>query len=389
MKLRCLITLLLLVVVISCNRDEAILPPEDPNPPPDNSECAYYYMAPDGDDTYLATKERPAKTFERVEAILKTRRPDSTVIVRIYADRGDYVDYNTLWEYYNPDYLTIFQPYPDSLYAPFVASNVNPPDALLFRFEADDGMFTNIRIERFLVRNYVRGVFAFVGDREDKYSGWNGNNVVKDCLFRDIGNEKLPGYKMAYSVIGVVNSRANKFMSCEFVNIANANRGVFPQELEEFPSLLAEIESMPEATTEVLPIIGFYFAHHSTNNLVIGCTSHGVKGDMIRLRDASHDNVIEENYFRKTGWTAVCTMWYCLPTFGVCTKIGPECSSWENIFKNNICEGNWECNSARVFYDMKPMDRFPECPAYAHHERRIHLIGNTFSECDTKPPPYP
>jgi len=374
------------VVLIACcdnqiapsatdNENEIAVPFNDEAP-----NCVYLYMSPDGHDSCSATKENPVATFERVEEILEARCPDSTVIIRMYADRGIYIDYNTVWEYYNPNHITIFRAYPDTLHAIFLASEDNPPDVILFRFEAADGQPSNIRLERFSVRNYVRGVFAFYGDNEDPDNGWNGNNIVRDCIFRDIGTLRKPEYEMCYGVVVFVNSQSNKIMQCDFVNVANwieYGSIFFPQGISENSE--REMLEALTVTRGQVPI-GVYIAHNSCYNLITGCRAFNIMGDMIRLRDHSNENVIENNYFIKAGWTGIITMWYCIPEYDTCRKIAPECPSMENVFKNNIIKGNWECGFPRIFFDMR-LDDTGGCPRPIEYLERIHLMENIIDVC--------
>lgn len=316
----------------------------------------FVYMAPDGDDSNDGSEQAPFRTFDAVEGYLAALNLDADVTVRVYSNRGIYFNYTTVWEYYKPEYNITFESYPDTLYACFMASEDNPPDTAFFNFRADDGLPTNIHIKRFSISNYVRRAILFYGDREDEATGWNGYNSVEDCIFTDIGNARKPEMHFCYSVICCYNSRYNRISNCRFRNIANA-----PADL---------------------PVIVVYFAHYASYNDFIDCESSRVYGDAVRIRDFSNENYIAYNYFWKTGGLGVITHWYCIPEHGECTKIGPECPSWENRFENNICKGDRECEIPRIFYDHKPMNTNDCPPTPITYQERVRVSNCTAEACD-------
>jgi hypothetical protein len=325
----------------------------------------YVYMSPGGSDERRGDEANPVATLSGVLKIVRDARPDSDVIVRIRSDRGIYYDQSVIWDYFDPEHNITFEAWPDSLYACFSQGSA---DTIFFVLKASAGCRTNLHFRRLFVQGYAAGAFRFNGDEHDE-SGWNGANTIEDCIMQDMGNETQPERHICWGVIDLVNSRHNVVRDCTLSECANANTNEFPQQESGL-----SLTSGPN-----LPIIAIYLANHSSCNEVTRCSFHRVKGDAVRIRDDSNENEISYCYFRQTGWTAVCTMWYRYSE-GYPSTVA-ECPSWSNLFHHNRAEGNWLCGESRLFHDIhrEPARRCPEPPDGRAY--RIRMWANETSSC--------
>jgi hypothetical protein len=278
----------------------------------------YVYMSPGGSDENPGSETAPVVTLRRVQEILRETRPDSNVIVRIRSDAGVYYGQSVIWDYFDSDHYILFESWPDSIRATFSQGSA---DTVFFVLKASAGRPTYIHLRRLTVQGYAAGAISFIGDADE--SGWNGANSIVDCVMQDIGNVAQPGRHISWGVIDFVNSRHNSIRDCAFIDCANANTNEFPQDTSR--ELLASGADQP--------IIGVYLAHHSGCNQITGCAFRRVKGDAVRIRDDSNGNEICYCYFRQTGWTAVCTMWYRHAE--ALAFAAAECPSWSNTFHHN------------------------------------------------------
>ena len=106
-----------------------------------------------------------------------------------------------------------------------------------------------------------------------------------------------------------------------------------------------------------------------------------VFGDGIRIRDNSNFNVIEYNDFYKTGCKAACSSWFCLPGAEVCSKITPECPSYENIIRFNSVVGNRICGWCGIYSDLQAMLNL-DCSDAPPIWQREYLDSNHSFACD-------
>lgn len=320
-------------------------------------------MSPIGNDGGSGTITSPLATLSGVQNKLRSDQPFDNVVVRIRSDQGIYTGQFVNWTYHRPDFNVSFEPYPDSLYACFFGDGA---DTVFFKLISSSADATNLHFRMLSVRGYTRGAIWFTGDI-GLATGFNSYNSITNCIFHDIGNALYPDKRMCYGVLDLVNSRYNAIEGCTFMNCANANTQPFPQVVTEATS------------STLLPLVTVYLAHRSVGNLVTGCTFRSIKGDGIRIRDRSNDNVICYNYFEQVGWNAVCSMWYCHPQYGSCGYF--ECPSWNNWFYDNTIRGNWLCGFSMVFKDLRPEDNNAIGCQYNPTWTRINLYGNTSDSC--------
>ncbi|WP_197031652.1 right-handed parallel beta-helix repeat-containing protein [Bordetella petrii] len=157
------------------------------------------------------------------------------------------------------------------------------------------------------VANYLTAM-SFEGNRELVNTS-QGNNVVQNMVFRNIGQAKS-GEQPSTAAVRFVNSRHNVIRGNHFINIRN----------KRSCGLLHSI----------------YLAHHSSDNRIENNTFKNTCGSPIRLRDASNNNIATRNVFREAEFRAVFDEWYCNPErIDKCTKKIPECPSWGNRYEAN------------------------------------------------------
>jgi hypothetical protein len=322
-----------------------------------SAEPLYVYLSPDGSDENPGSEAAPVATLQRAQEILSAAAPTADAVIRIRSDRGPYEGQSVIWEYWNAEYNTTLEAYPDSIYAVFRQGGAGAP---FFELRAASGRPTNLHFKKLSIEGYASGAISFLGSAGDE-PAWNGSNSIVDCIFRDIGNASRPERRPAWAVIDLVNSRRNLIEDCAFIDCANANTGDFPQ------------DTIPPDSTSggPLPILGIYIAHHSGCNCIAGCTFERIKGDAVRLRDDSNDNEIRHSYFARAGWTAICTAWYAHPVQPL--GAASECPSWHNTFHDNLARGNWLCGEPRLYYDMSSNPRWgcPEPPGRYMYQMKM------------------
>jgi len=336
------------------------------------------YLSPDGNDDNSGRESSPLATLGEVQNRVKERMPNNDVIVRVFGDRGVYVNQTVVWVYYNPDHKLIFESYPDNTYAHFEASEENPPKVPFFEFRSANAEQTNLVFRRLKISNYVsRGIYI-LGYKNSAEYGWNGRNIIENCIFSHIGNSRMPERHFVYGAVTFVNSRDNIIRNCRIEGCANANVELSADNRQNYcPSAVVE---NPDSN---LAINCIYIAHYSSRNKIMNNEFKNNKGDCIRLRDFSCENVISGNFFIRSGWNAVCSTWHCDFLSGICTKPTPECSSWENVFCDNIIYGTWDCLPKRSPYmDLSPGDSTDVCCKIPQeYSIKVRLENNSFFEC--------
>jgi hypothetical protein len=147
------------------------------------------------------------------------------------------------------------------------------------------------------------------GSRNDK-NMWNGENIIRNNIFMNIGQIARDGAKPSTAAIRLVNSDRNIIFRNKFINIRNSERC----------SLLHAI----------------YVAHDSTDNVIESNIFDSGCGDAIRFRDSSHRNIVKDNTFRDAWDKAPVSDWYCDGgNREDCTKSAGECPSLNNVVDSN------------------------------------------------------
>jgi hypothetical protein len=166
-----------------------------------------------------------------------------------------------------------------------------------------------------------------------------------------------------------------------FLDAAN----VYPDSSYDYRELhgysISQIRKIDEMSIN-LEIIAIYLAHYSIYNEITDNIFKYIKGDCIRLRDFSNENIIKNNEFIKCSIKGICAMWYCDSKFHECTKRRAECPSYENIIKLNIAYGDWYCEVPKIFFNRhrEPKDR---CRInYPQYQKYVRLENNEINSCE-------
>jgi len=158
------------------------------------------------------------------------------------------------------------------------------------------------------ITNYQTAI-SLNGNRDDT-GKWNGENVIRNNVFNNIGQIARIDGRPSTAAIRLVNSDRNTILRNKFINIRNRERC----------ALLHAI----------------YVAHDSTDNVIEENTFEDGCGDAIRFRDASHRNIVRGNRFVDAWDKAPVSDWYCeSEKRNDCTKLAGECPSINNVLENN------------------------------------------------------
>ncbi len=287
---------------------------------------ALFYMSPLGNDSANATAADPVRTLNRIQEIVSAESPGRDITIRIISNLGVYYDQTCTWTFINGDHRINFEAYPDSAYATFQLAAAS--DSPLFTLQASSNAHTHLHFKRLYILRYTAGAIAFIGDRLNLGDGWNGKNVIENCVFDSIGNLSNPSALLAYGVLDFVNTRLDTVRHCTFIDCANAPGELAPN--------------------------GVYLAHHSSENVIEGNTFLRFTGNCVRFRDASNDNRVYGNYFQESGaWLALITSWYCF-------DLVRGCPIFECPVQGNLVYDNTTCNCLRFYLDIMP--RYPAFP---------------------------
>lgn len=172
------------------------------------------------------------------------------------------------------------------------------------------GKPSRVTIEGLEITNYVTAI-SFNGDRDSETTS-NSENVVRGNVFRTIGQIAFPSGKPSTAVIRLVNSKRNKIVQNQFIDIRNV--------------------------TGCSALHAVYMAHYSSDNLIQGNTFESGCGATVKTRDASNGNVIRDNRFIAQDDTLFLDSYCDKDARDDCTKSTPECPSWGNTFEGNTAE---------------------------------------------------
>jgi parallel beta-helix repeat protein len=316
----------------------------------DGSCCTplIYYMSPAGNDAADGSRIHPVQTLARIQEILEGRLQGRNAVVRIYSNAGKYYTNGIVWTHVRPGHTITFEAYPDTAYAEFEPAGSDSEAFFLLDYT---GGYSQLRFRKLAVRHFTGGAISLIGDRYHLGEGWNGRNVVDDCVFDSIGNASDPSAQMCYGVLDFVNSREDTVRGCTFIDCANAPANLGPNAI--------------------------YLAHHSSGNIVEGNSFLRFHGDCIRLRDASNDNRIYGNTFRDSGlWLALITSWYCYDLVNPCEIF--ECPPQGNLIYRNTT-----CNCKQLYLDQKARSPYfpPPVPCVDARDRAT-VYDNDIDNCD-------
>jgi hypothetical protein len=175
-----------------------------------------------------------------------------------------------------------------------------------------EGGPTRLIIEGLEVSNY-RTAISLNGARTSETAS-NSQNVIRNNVFRNIGQISDPAGEPSAAAIRLVNSDDNQIIKNHFINIRNINR-------------CGALHSI-------------YIAHYSTGNYIAENIFDGGCGATIKVRDASNNNVIANNRFLNQEANIFLDSFCDKNKREDCTKGEAECPSWNNEFRYNIININ-------------------------------------------------
>lgn len=229
------------------------------------------YLSPTGcDDNSGLSIQDPIQTLSKAQELVDFGRAMDHVI---YVLGGMYYGQTVVWRNTSPEFcltITAFE-------------NERPifegaGRSVLLDIRNLGGECTNVTIKGLTIRHYVNYGIRFYGGREDIF-GWNGCNVIADNVFENNGDLHGTAYCIGctgFGVVDLVNSRRNVIQGNVFV------------ESEDIEDDAAHMHAV-------------YFAHRSSLNDVYDNYVSVTSGDPFRVRDASNDNYIHNNYVVKSG----------------------------------------------------------------------------------------
>ena len=266
------------------------------------------------------------------------------------ADRGVYANMFTSWSYYMPGHTITIESYPDSAYAEFFMTSSASRTDPFFKLTAQPGDYTRMTFRGLSIIGYNAGAIWFVGSWPETLAGWNGGNTITNCVFSDVGNRFMPEQVGCFGVLDFVNSRDNLVENCLFIRCANV------QPLDPLPggnTTATWDTTVVNDADGSLPINGIYLAHGSTSTIVSGNKFQAMRGDCIRVRDASNNTLIQNNEAYRSPVTGFCTAWHCVnrPDLPM-TCYALEDKSDGTTLEGNIIIGNWACGTPRLYYDL-------------------------------------
>ena len=294
---------------------------------PSQANSIEIFLSPDGDDTNSGlSRDEPVSTIAAAHEILLRSKPENDV--KIWIASGTYYNQRVKWTFTMPHNSIMFLPLdegkPPPIFDGCSKSNV-------YSVQCDGGTWfalresanapSNIHFYNLVVKHYGTAI-SFNGNR-DSPSKLAGGNTVSGLAFIEIGNGYNEALGPSTAAIRLVNSNRTKIINNKFLNIQNVGRG----------SGL---------------IHALYLAHQSDRNTIIRNRFENVSGDAIRLRDVSNNNTIVGNTLIKSG-AAGYSDWYCNNDVrSDCTKRSGECPSFENVFRDNVLDGTYQCKQMEI-----------------------------------------
>ena len=294
------------------------------------------YMSPDGhpNNSGLNINE-PVRTLQNAQNILLTHDPQESVEILIAP--GEYKNQSVDWTYDNGYTIEFVSLVRDNQNRPVFKRDLatgNTRATSWFEMSIAEGSNTNIIFNNIEVQNYTSAI-AFIGNRDDIARGWNGNNHIKNMVFRNIGDKYSPG--TGYRAITFQNSNGGSVTNSKFINIENG----------------------PET---VRLIHAIYLAHGARNIIIADNEFERVSGEPVRVRNESNYNIITRNKIDNSGQSGFYSDYY--------SRNANECPSWGNEFILNTVGDRYLNDN-----DQNPNDLF--LPMFYFHELPDDYCGQT------------
>jgi len=309
------------------------------------------YVAESGNDhnngLSLATA---VASINKAYSIIKTTLLYNPKNAEILIAPGTYTNQRVHMNWYMPHHSITIKPYDESQPKPLITSTSTWKMVAFKITTRAQGERTNFIFKNLKFKN-MYGAITFYGNRETEKAS-SSYNIIDGCEFDNTG-------MTAFSTIGLINSRYNKLINNTFMN------------QQRF------IDN--KSTNGLLHAI--YIAHNSTNNIIKNNYFENCDGDPIRIRDMSHNNLIEGNTFYHCGKKAPVSEWFCNADIrDDCTKTSAECPSYNNLVENNqISLQGWILNQKYVkTYQGTPAQKVQGCITNMKASRIIEKNNTRF-----------
>ncbi len=303
-------------------------------------------MDPAGSDANDGlTADTPVVTLQRVQQILKSTLADNPRDAEVRIGPGTYRGQSIRWTFTMPEHTITFMPRSGDKVRPVFDGVENR--GTWFRLDHSLGQQTGLNFHYIHVKRYATAI-SLNGNRTAVETCNRGNSIY-GCMFSDVGEGST-------AAVRLVNSKDNSIVNNHFVNITRSSRY----------GLLHAI----------------YIAHHSSGNQILRNRFQDCCGDPVRVRDASNNNIVNENTFIRAGIAAAYSQWYCDHRRNDddnprndCSKPTPECPSWNNQFRNNRLLKT--CNGERLpAWAFAQDDVDSLCPPPSPGAKRLETSGN-------------
>lgn len=173
-----------------------------------------------------------------------------------------------------------------------------------------NGKNTGLTIQALQIRDYFTAI-SLEGNRDDPNAG-NSGTTIRRNIFRRIGSIATTRSGNSTAAIRLVNSKNNLIENNYFNTIRN-------KDAKECGSLHS-----------------IYLAHFSSDNRIVNNTFDDACGSVIKMRDRSNSNQIENNRFSRIEKAPIMEEWYCDAGARTdCTKVLGECPSTGNMERGN------------------------------------------------------
>lgn len=176
--------------------------------------------------------------------------------------------------------------------------------------QSDRGHRTGLTIQALVVEEYATAI-SLEGHRDGK-ERFNAGTTIRRNVFRNIGSIALKRDQLSTAAIRFVNSRDNVVENNYFRTIRNRKE-------KECGALHA-----------------LYLAHFSSGNKIHDNTFDNTCGSVVKFRDRSNDNRVEDNRFIRIDHVPAVEEWFCdKDARKDCTKRLGECPSTGNVQRRN------------------------------------------------------
>lgn len=336
----------------------------------------FVYISPTGSDDSAAdgSSQKPFLTLQKalfVATPLAQSTSYSGVVIKVKP--GVYLGQSVAWNLVSPSSSTFTNPFSRYVNRPirtpitiesehkydwghFQGSGKLPNTTFFtFNYQLQDTKLTlrNIRISK-----YLTSAVALRGHTSDP-NRYNSNTTLENIIFDKIGSEYVFNNSASYAALSLINSRNNTIRKNIFSRIDDF----------DYASLITDSQTGQLKLAQSTGLHAIYASFYSMGNQITENTFQNLKfGQVIKLRDQSHDNVISNNNFLFVGndlvrnasgaWIQAAARpaiysWYCdRVTNDDCDQNKIECPNYNTIISNNrVIEESIVENSTAVGVD--------------------------------------